>query len=184
MMKNDNLKQLFGHIKTDFDLETPNQGHEKRFMEKLQANQQTSKRTTVLWKPFIGIAATLALVFTLVLIHNSKQNKTSLASVSPEMAKAESFFTSTISSELKKLNHAENTETKLIIKDAMIQLNKLEYEYEQLKTDLTKSGKDQRVIYAMISNFQSRITILQNTLKQIELRNQLKNSNYETNNTL
>ena len=48
------------------------------------------------------------------------------------------------------------------------------------KIDLTESGKDQRVIYAMISNFQSRIDILTTVLEQIEDVKQLKTNTNQT----
>ncbi|RSK38223.1 hypothetical protein [Mangrovimonas spongiae] len=180
----DDIEQIFNGLKGDFDIESPRTGHEKRFINKLQQQEQdTPKKITFLWKPFVSIAAIIAIVFTLGILNTTTHETASLANVSPEMAQAESFFTSTITAELKKLNQAKNPETKLVIKDAMLQLNKLEHEYEKLKTDLVKSGQDQRVIYAMISNFQSRIDILQNTLKQIDLQNQLKNTDYDTNNT-
>ena len=46
----------------------------------------------------------------------------------------------------------------------MFQMKVWEENYEQLKLDLEASGKDERVIYAMISNFQDRIDLLQNVL--------------------
>ena len=56
--------------------------------------------------------------------------------------------------------------------------------YEKLKLDLTSSGEDKRVIYAMITNFQNRIDLLENVLEQIEEIKQLKNSNNENITTL
>lgn len=50
----------------------------------------------------------------------------------------------------------------------------LEKNYENLKIDLKESGNDKRVIYAMISNFQSRIDLLENVLKTIENLKTLK----------
>ena len=50
----------------------------------------------------------------------------------------------------------------------MKQIETLENKYEQLKEDLSESGDDSRVIYAMISNFQNRIDLLQNVLQKIE----------------
>ncbi|WP_338730795.1 hypothetical protein [Mangrovimonas cancribranchiae] len=180
----DDLEQLFSNLKGDFDIESPRKEHQKRFMKKLQHQEQDKSKTPFFsWKPLASIAAIVTLIFTVAVLNNNTQEAVSLANVSPEMAQAENFFTATITAELKKLNQAKNPETTLIIKDAMLQLDKLEHEYEKLKTDLAKSGQDQRVIYAMISNFQSRIDILQNTLKQIDLQNQLKHTDYDTNNT-
>ena len=50
--------------------------------------------------------------------------------------------------------------------------------------DLNESGDDHRVIYAMISNFQNRINILQNTINQIKIIKQLKNQSNETISTI
>jgi hypothetical protein len=185
-MSKDNLDKLFDDLKDTFDIEEPNFGHTKRFLDKLNnqtkssTNRKKSKKTQ-LWKPLIGIAATLLLIMTLVITNKSQNNSRDLASVSPEMEKTQSFFTSTISEELKKLERESNPETQRIINDALIQLKKLELDYENLKADLTKSGDDNRVIFAMIKNFQNRIDILQNTLTHIETIKQLNKISNENN---
>ena len=107
-----------------------------------------------------------------------------MASVSPEMQKTQDFFTLSINEELKKLNAEKSPETDALIKDALKQLAGLESEYEKLKTDLLESGKDQRVVYAMIANFQSRIDILNTVLEQIESLKELKNNSHENSITL
>ncbi len=170
-MKPDDLDTLFKDLQADFDIEQPTKNHEARFLAKL--NNQSKHKTLIskvrkLWLPIIGIAASIALFVSLVIGTNSNTDITGLASVSPEMAKTESYFTATISAELKKLEASSNSETKLLIKDAMVQLKRLEEEYNILITDLSESGQDQRVIYAMISNFQNRIEVLENTVKQID----------------
>ncbi|HLV39048.1 hypothetical protein [Xanthomarina sp.] len=182
-MNTDNINKLFDDLKDTFDVEAPNSGHSKRFLDKLnnQSNlveiSKTSKRIR-LWKPLSGIAAALLLVMTLVLANKSNNEVRDLANVSPEMEKTQSFFTNTISEELKMLEKASNPETKKIINDALVQIKKLEVNYENLQVDLTKSGDDNRVIFAMIKNFQNRIDILQNTLKHIE---NIKQFNHENN---
>ena len=97
-----------------------------------------------------------------------------LADISPELSETQDFFVLTINEELKKLNAEKSPVTEDIVHDAMRELSILESNYQQLKKDLKTSGKDQRVIYAMISNFQMRIDILTNVLEQIENVKQLK----------
>ena len=61
------------------------------------------------------------------------------------------------------------------------QLHKLETQYIALTLELKESTEDKRIIYAMISNFQQRIELLQRLLAQIEDVKQLKkqqNENY------
>lgn len=185
-MSTDNLDKLFNGLKETFDVEEPNSGHSKRFLDKL--NNRTETLPTIkkpkrihLWKPLIGIAATLLLIMALVIANKSQNAIRDLANVSPEMKKTQSFFTSTISEELKKLESETNPETKMIINDALIQIKKLEINYDKLKMDLTKSGDDNRVIFAMIKNFQNRIDILQNTLTHIENIKQLNKISNENN---
>lgn len=188
-MSKNTLDNLFKNLENDFDVETPNEGHEKRFLNKINKSNTPvitlngSKRN--IWKPLIGIAASILLLITLFIGNKQPDNIGDLASVSPKMAETQDFFTLTINEELNKLNEESSPEVKNLIDDALIQIKKLEENYNTLKTDLIESGEDNRVIYAMISNFQNRIDILQNTLEQIKNVKQIKNSsNHETSITI
>ncbi len=177
-MKKDNLNQLFENLQDEFDVEVPNLGHQQRFLEKLNNENsnvvKTEKEPFKLWKPLLAVAATIVLCFSLITILSQQPETNGLASVSPEMSKTQDFFTSTIQNELTKLNGERTPETAALIDDALKQLNILETDYESLKKDLTESGDDKRVIYAMISNFQNRIDVLQNVMERIEDVKQLK----------
>jgi hypothetical protein len=185
-MNKDNLDTLFNNLQHDFDLEAPTADHEKRFLKKLnkQTLADTSKPKNSFWKPFIGIAASLAILVSVFVTTQQEDASYDLASISPEMAETQNFFTNAIASELTKIEQESSPETKLLIADAMMQMQRLEKEYTDLKEDLSESGEDKRVIYAMISNFQNRIDILQNTLTQIENIKQLKNSTNESSTTI
>lgn len=177
-MKKDNLYQLFENLKDEFDVEVPNLGHQQRFLSKLEAAKpnviESPAESFKLWKPLMAIAATIILCFSLITILNQPPVSSDLASVSPEMSKTQDFFTSTIENELSKLNKERSPETKALIDDAMKQLKTLETDYESLKKDLIVSGEDKRVIYAMISNFQNRIDVLQSVMQRIDELKQFK----------
>lgn len=177
-MKKDNLEQLFENLKDELDVEMPNLGHQQRFLSKLNSENSkatdNSKQSFKLWKSLFAVAATIVLCFSLITILNQQPETKDLASVSPEMSKTQDFFTSTIKNELNKLDKARTPETTMLIDDALKQLKILETNYESLKKDLIESGDDKRVIYAMISNFQNRIDVLQNVMKSIEDVQQLK----------
>ena len=183
-MKKDNLETLFKNLEGQFDVKTPDAGHQARFLEKLNANKQTksiaSSKQKTYWKPLIAIAASIVLIITISFGLQTKQTPNDLASVSSEMAETQQFFTNAIAFEMNKLKEAQTEDTKTIINDAMKRLTELEKEYDNLKISLQESGEDQLVIYAMISNFQNRIDILKTTLQYIEDQKQLKNNNYET----
>ncbi|MDT0646673.1 DUF4179 domain-containing protein [Zunongwangia sp. F260] len=184
-MKNDNIKELFRDL--DFDTSEPREGHKERFFEKLKdENPSAEKKNRVrnLWAPFIGIAAGLALLVFLggmYFNHQALGRSGDLASVSPEMKQTQEFYTSLIENELKEIQEEKSPETEAIVKDALAQMEKLDTEYAKLKRDLLRSGKDNRVIHAMINNFQQRIDLLNTVLTQIEEIKLLKNQNHENN---
>ncbi|SFZ94347.1 hypothetical protein SAMN05428642_104105 [Flaviramulus basaltis] len=186
-MSKNNLENLFKNLENTFDVEMPETGHETRFLDKLNTKKEAikiiaSKRT--IWKPLLGIAASIVIIITIFISTPKQKTSSDLASVSPKMAEAQDFFTLTINDELNKLNSEASPEVQGLINDALLQIKKLEENYNSLKTDLQESGDDNRVIYAMISNFQNRIDILQNTLNQIKNVKQLKNSSNETSITI
>lgn len=187
-MQKDTIDELFDNLKGEFDINEPKKDHELRFSEKLKANDvalnDSNKSSGINWKPFLSIAASVVICLGLFMALKNDPEVLDLASVSPEMSETQDFFTTTIENELKKLNKERSPLTEQIITDALEQIQVLETEYQKLKTDLTESGKDQRVIYAMISNFQSRIDILNIVLEQIEDVKQLKINTDETKNTI
>jgi len=181
-MERDNLKSLFENLQNEFDVESPNVGHEQRFLAKLKGEDTTrvvlKNSKSSFWKPFMAIAASLVLGISIFAIVQQGPEAKDLASISPELSETQDFFTTAIALELASLNSERTPETETIVADALKRIDLLEKAYEKLKIDLNESGDDKRVIYAMISNFQSRIDLLQNVLKQIEEVKQLnQNSN-------
>lgn len=187
-MQKDTLNELFDNLKGDFDINAPSHGHENRFLEKLNANQnialKTKKQSGFNWKPFLAIAASIVICLGLFTTLNNEPEVMDLANVSPELSETQDFFTVTIENELKKLNKERSPITEAIITDALVQIKNLETEYKKLKLDLTESRNDQRIIYAMISNFQNRIDILNIVLEEIEDIKQLKINTNDTKNTI
>ena len=187
-MEKDNLESLFDGLKDQFDIETPQSNHEQRFLDKLKSNTiastEVKKISRFNWKPFLAVAASIIICLGLFTTLRNQPEDLDLASVSPEMSETQDFFTVTIENELKKLNKERSPLTEQIITDALVQIQLLETDYKKLKTDLTESGKNQRVIYAMISNFQNRIDILNSVLEQIEIIKELKTNTNEPKNTI
>jgi len=142
-MKKDNIDKLFEELKSEFDFENPSLGHQERFLSKLK-NQNSAVNQTPnqsnFWKPFLSIAASLLILFSVITFLKPSEDIKDLASVSPEMSQTQDFFTSSISEELTKINNEKTPETEALINDALKQLKILEKEYESLKIDLTESG--------------------------------------------
>ncbi len=186
-MSKDNLDKLFQNLENEFDIEVPNLNHQQRFLDKLNKQDKFAISTITkrrYWKPFLSIAASVVLLVALFFGTQQEVSAKDLASVSPEMAQTQNFFTSAISNELAKLESESTPETEILVQDALKQIETLEANYELLKQDLSDSGDDSRVIYAMISNFQNRIDLLQNVLQKIEEIKQLKQIRNENATTL
>jgi hypothetical protein len=178
-MKRDDIEIMFEHLAGSFDVHETPVGHQKRFLEKLHA-QKEAPAQKMWWKP-LSIAASLAAVLLAsTFFLKSEPAKADLASVSPEMAKTQSFFEQTINKELRTLQRFDAPEAKALVADALKQIAVLENEYQDLTVDLAQSGNDQRVIYAMISNFQKRIELLEQVIQTMEEIKNLKAYRNET----
>ncbi|SDB42008.1 hypothetical protein SAMN03097699_1227 [Flavobacteriaceae bacterium MAR_2010_188] len=181
-MKDKELEDLFKDLQGQFDLDNPNDGHKSRFLDRLKSQdteviKQSRFNYRTLFVPISSIAVLLLLFFSLNFFQAESDKNNGLADVSTEMSKTESFFTSAIKENLEKIEGKKNPETQKIISDAMAQMEVLEKDYKSLQKDLKVSGDDQRVIFAMISNFQNRVNLLQNTLEQINQITNINNNN-------
>ena len=187
-MENDTINKMFKNLEGNFDVASPNSGHKQRFLDKLEGNAESivdnSSKSSGFWKPLLAIAASLVLMLSFLTYTQGSSDNYDLASVSPEMATTQDFFTNTITSELEKLDEVKSPETQKLVDDAIYQISVLEDQYKNLKEDLSDSGNDKRVIFAMISNFQNRIEILQSVIEQIENVKQLNNNQDEKSTTI
>lgn len=172
------LEKLFENHQGKFDMFEPDSGHLERFKNKLE-NKKTAKKNAVLLFSKIAVAASIALLVGLWIGSSYGSKGLELAEVSTEMAETQSYFVATIQQELKLVEVERNSDTEQIINDALERITELEKKYELLTLELKESSEDRRIIYAMISNFQSRIDILQSLLERIESVKELKKQHDE-----
>jgi hypothetical protein len=72
------------------------------------------------------------------------------------------------------LKKKETPQSKALINDALKQMEALEKDYENLKQEIIKNGENKQIIYAMITNMQTRISFIKSVLDQVETINKLK----------
>jgi len=173
----DNLENMFKNLENQFNIEEPTIGHYNRFKAKLN-NTVTTKKSYKLFSS-VAVAASVVLLFGVWLGASFSNKGMELAGISPEMEETQSYFVSVIKNELTTIENERNSSTEQLINDALLQINKLEIQYNTLTLELKESAEDKRIIYAMISNFQQRIEVLQSLLIQIEAIKQLKTQNDE-----
>ncbi|MEC5166766.1 hypothetical protein RCH18_002515 [Flavobacterium sp. PL11] len=166
--EDENLELLFKKFDNQWDIEELNTGHKERFMVKLSSIKYLRNYFLLL-----AIAACIMLFFGLSLFYNEKNKITEFQFASKETKQTDSIFTIIINKELEKLNEKKSPENKKIIADALKQMKILDQDYEKIIKELERNGESKQIIYAMLSNLQTRISFLQSVLKHVEKNDQL-----------
>jgi len=175
MHNNKHIQEFFHQNKDELIIEKINSGHNTRFLEKLQARNKPVKKT----KWYYYAAAVVILCIATSFLFQAEQNntpiivKTANGTFSEEVANAQFHFEGIIKNELVKLEFERNEDTQEIIENAFNQLKVLETEQQNLQEQLNISY-DKRVVKALINNFQYRIQLLENVMKQIEITKEIK----------
>lgn len=182
-MEKDNIDQLFDKLQGTFNIEELAGGHQQRFLGKLQASQglvSIQKKKNTWWRP-LSIAASVAILLGIgfSMFNTSPTLDQQVAKISPEVSQTQFHFASLIDEQVKVLESQSTPETKKMIDDTMIQLSKLDTNYKMLEQDLINGGNSKLILSAMITNFQTRIDLLQDVLDQVENIKNLKKYNDE-----
>ncbi|WP_297795149.1 hypothetical protein [uncultured Eudoraea sp.] len=171
-MKDDQIEEMFKSLEGAFDTKEPEAGHEQRFLKKLSGENGVVRlipKKNSWWRP-LSIAASIMLLFAVgaSLYTNQPTIDEQLAEISPEVSQTQFYFASLIEDQIKELEKENTPETKKIVDDAMVQLNKLETNYKKLEQDLLNGGNSKLILSAMITNFQTRIDLIQEVMDKIE----------------
>jgi len=170
-MKNENekLDQLFENLENQWDIQEMDSQHYSRFSEKLALKKR--KRNFGL---FYAIAASVVVLLGITMFYPKADNHKELKFASKETKQTDSIFTVMIEHQLDQIKAKKSPENEKIIHDALQQMKSLDSDYEKIKHELEINGECKPIIYAMISNLQTRISFLQNVLQQIEKTEKLK----------
>ncbi|QIH37730.1 anti-sigma factor [Flavobacterium sp. Sr18] len=165
--ENKKLDQLFEKFENQWDVESPESNHEQRFEQKLKSKKSN-------WKRFvsIGIAASIVLILGLSIFNITPKKTEELQFASKETKQTDSIFTILIEKELEKIKEKKSPENEKIIADALKQMRTLDNDYDKIIKELETNGESKQIIYAMISNLQTRISFLQSVLQHIENKEQ------------
>jgi hypothetical protein len=172
----DNLDQLFNKFENQWDIQEMHTDHQADFLKKLNTKQPKKKKY---W--FVtAIAASIVLMLGISVFYKNEKPK-EFKFASKETQRTDSIFNILIDNELVKLKEKSSPENEQIINDALKQMKVFDADYQKIITELQKNGENKQIIYAMISNLQTRISFLQTVLKRIEENENLKNTaNEET----
>jgi hypothetical protein len=172
--KDDQLDQLFEKYENQWDIQEISSNHEERFLNKFN-----SKKTKKNYFIPIVVAASIILMLGISLFYNGNTDTNQLKFASKETKQTDSIFSVIIENELEKIHEKSSPENEQIIADALQQMKVLDRDYEKIINELEKNGENRQIIYAMISNLQTRISFLQTVLQRIEENEKLKNTTNE-----
>jgi hypothetical protein len=172
--ENDDLDQLFNKFENHWDVQEMNSDHQLDFLNKLNKKQPKKKNY---W--FVtAIAASIVLMLGISIFYKNEKPK-EFKFASKETQRTDSIFSILIDNELVKLKGKSSPQNEQIINDALKQMKVFDADYQKIINELQKNGENKQIIYAMISNLQTRISFLQTVLKRIEENENLKNTTHE-----
>lgn len=176
-MKNekDNLDELFNKFGNQWDIQDLNPDHQMDFLQKLNQREKAPKKKY--WFA-TAIAASIVLMISVSLFYKNEKPK-EFKFASKETKRTDSIFNILIDNELIKLKEKSSPENEQIINDALNQMKTFDADYQKIINELQKNGENKQIIYAMISNLQTRISFLQTVLQRIEDNEKLKNTSNE-----
>lgn len=182
----DRLKKYIQDQEEHFDV-LPRSGHFERFKQK-QQQQEVKKSQTKMWFVLGRVAAVFILVFGVGWLFfnlGKMQGSNQLAQVedavmpfSDELSEAEVFFTEQVNlkkAEVLAYSSSNNEATKQI----MLELEKLELQYIDLKEELEVNRDNAQIINAMIENYRMRLSVLERLLEQLKRSNTIKQKHHE-----
>ncbi len=183
------LREMFKKQREQDQFELKN-GHEERFMNKLEHSLPKDKKTSNIW---LRIVATILVLLSIGLgyrysnrdtnlettvverdLVDEEQTEFSFGDLSPDLKKVENYYVANINMELSKLELSPDT--KDLVDSFMEQLNNLNGEYNALNEELKELGPNDQTITALIENLQLRLQLLQKLKKKL---NDLKLSKNE-----
>ncbi len=172
----DELKALFASF--EWNTEEPNEGHELRFLQKLDRPKRRRRRLY----GALSIAASVVLLLGVFLWKNQPAAPT--YQMSPENREAQTYFASVIRKELATIQKEDTPVARGMVDDAVKQMAKMEADYDRLAAELARKGENEQLIFAMITNLKTRIEFLERVSHQIETIKQIHSEAHEDENTL
>lgn len=174
------LENLFARFNGEWDTEEPANGHEDRFLNRLEGKK---KKKGLLLRLAMPTAAAILIFFGIWTIYKpdaGTNTGAAVAKLSPKVQETQMYFAGIIQKELAKVEKENSPETQMLVKDALLRMDALEKDYEKLTKEMLAKGENKLIIHAMITNLQTRISFLEDVLTKIENIKKLK-ENYHGN---
>lgn len=165
----DDLEKFILENRAQFDTEIPSLrvwgGIDRQLQQKPAAGR-------VVWLKRLQVAAAAAFLVAAgstlsIYLANSAREVKSLGDISQEYAEMEYFFNNQVTEKMAQL--ADYRQDSFVKTD----IQELDARYEQLKEELREAppGTEEKIIQAMIKNYQTKIDILEQVLEKVKTTN-------------
>jgi hypothetical protein len=175
----DRIDGLFEGFNGQWDTEEPTLGHHNRFMQRLEGKK---KKKFGFMRIASSVAAVVLMVIGFVTVYNNGlTNGLAENKLSPKNRETQQYFAMVINKELAKVEKENSPETKTLVHDALQRMDALDKDYARLQDELAEKGENKKIIHAMITNLQTRVSFLEEVLTRIENIKKIKNNYHENN---
>jgi hypothetical protein len=158
------------------DSDQPRQGHEERFLQKLDRLPEAPVRK-IRFRHALQVAASLAIILTsaVLLIRLSNGDELAGKEIPAAMMEADIYFASQVDDKYKQISEFsfDDEEEKTVL---LNELSDLESYHQQLMGDLEANPDDDRVINALIRHYQVKLEVMDQIIIQL---NQIKSETSE-----
>lgn len=178
-----NLEENRPHNSLDFDDQEPENGHLLRFEKKLSHSFIQPRNLLLKVSKIAAVLVTMVGLGTAFYFMNEtkpeNQPLSNEQNTSFPLEEAENFYKSEFDRQLMAISkNYQDDESKRMIEESQLMIHELEKEYKELEKELESTG-DYRVATAMVLNYKSRISILENLIEKIKYVTQLKSQENE-----
>lgn len=179
----DEFRKILNEQGAEFNIEEPDEGHLERFEQKLI--KYHNQRTAWNYKKILKLVAFIILVFFSALWVVEKiidpspvqRNLQSMSDISLELGETEYYFTSQINSRYSSIEEYFGSDSPELA-DIRDELAEMDSVYKKELLELQMNPGDERIINAIINNYQVKIEILTRILNILQ---NVKQTNYDSN---
>jgi len=176
----ESLKKFIRVNRDSFDEKEPMEGHFDRFRQRMENRKPARKVNLYMVAAAAAVAGlivtgTLGLLINGTSVKNLNQNELSLSVISPELKEVEDYYTSQINTRYNQIKSLKKNSTPEVESEINKAISDMDLGYYLLKKDLTKNPKQERVVTAMIQQYQVRVDMLDQILMTLKSFSQIRN---------
>lgn len=173
----ESLKKYIRKNRDSFDEREPLDGHFDRFRQKLELRKPARKVSLFMVAAAAAVAG-IILTGTLGILFNYSSLKSyskefTQSSISPELKEVENYYIGQINSRYNQIKLLKKNSSPEVEQEVNKAIDDMDLGYYLLKKDLSKSPKQERIVSAMIQQYQIRVDMLDQILKTLQSLKQI-----------